>query len=92
MISTIRRTFYTVETYALRKFEGSTAYWSCMGSGPGGATIDQARERVKKEIERIGADRLDSDVKFVITKTIETTEKAEEVLGSEVSFFMLQNS
>ena len=44
------RTFYTVETYAMRKFPGVEAYWSMMGSGPGGKTIEEARERVKKDM------------------------------------------
>lgn len=86
------RTYYTVETYAIRKFPGVEAYWSCMGSGYGGKTIEEARERVKKELERIGVERLDGDVKLVITKTIENTVPVEEVIGSEASFFMLQNS
>lgn len=61
-----------------------------MGSGPGGKTIEEARERVKKDMERIGTEHLDSKVKFRITKTIEVEETAEEVLGNEASFFMLK--
>ena len=84
------RTYYTVETLAFREFTDSEGHWSMMGSGPGGHTIEQARERVRKEMERIGIERLDRKVKFRITKKIEVEETAEEVLGNEATFFMLK--
>jgi hypothetical protein len=59
------------------------------GVGPGGKTIEEARDRVKKDMERIGMNRL-HDVKFRITKTVEIEETAEEILGNEASFFMLK--
>ncbi len=83
-------TYYTVETLAWRDFPQSEGHWSMRGSGPGGNTIEEARERVKKEIERVGIERLDHKVKFRITKTVQVEETAEEVLGNEASFFMLK--
>ena len=83
------RTYYTVETLSLRKFYQSDANWVMSGSGPGGKTIEEARERVKKDMERIGMNRL-HDVKFRITRTVEVEEVAEEVMGNEASFFMLK--
>ena len=84
------RTFYTVETLAWRDFPQSEGHWSMMGSGPGGNTIEEARNRVKQDIERAGIERLDRKVKFRIVKTVEVEEIAEEVLGNEASFFMLK--
>jgi hypothetical protein len=84
------RTYYTVETLVFREFSDSEGHWSMMGSGPGGHTIEQARDRVRKEMERIGIERLDRKVKFRITKKIEIEETAEEVLGNEATFFMLK--
>ena len=83
------RTYYTVETLSLRKFSYSDDHWIMSGVGPGGKTIEEARERVKKDMERIGMNRL-HDVKFRITKTVEIEETAEEILGNEASFFMLK--
>jgi hypothetical protein len=85
------RTYYTVETLAWRDFTQSEGHWSMMGSGPGGKTIEEARERVKQDMERIGIERLDRKVKFRITKTVEVEETAEEVLGNEATFFMLKS-
>lgn len=85
------RTFYTVETLSWRDFPGSEGHWSACGSGPGGKTIEEARERVKKDFERIGIDRLNSKVKIRITKTVEIEEIAEEILGNEAVFFMLKS-
>ena len=84
------RTYYTVETLAFREFEHSEGHWSTMGSGPGGKTIEEARERVKKDMERIGAKNLDRKVKFRIIKTVQVEETVEEVLGNEASFYMLK--
>jgi len=89
-MSKFTRTFYTVETLAWQEFPPSEGYWSECGSGPGGRTIEEARDRVKKEMERIGIERLDRNVKFRITKKIEIEETAEEVLGNEASFFILK--
>ena len=84
------RTFYTVETLAWREFTDSEGHWSMMGSGPGGRTIEEARDRVKEDMKRAGVKNLNSKVKFRITKKIEIEETAEEVLGSEASFYMLK--
>ena len=84
------RTFYTVETLAWRDFPKSEGHWSMMGSGPGGKTIEEARKRVRKEMERVGATNLDRRVKFRIVKKVEVEEIAEEVLGNEASFYMLK--
>lgn len=59
------------------------------GTGPGGKTIEEARDRVKKDMKRIGMERL-HDVKFIITKTVEVEEVADEIMGNEASFFMLR--
>jgi hypothetical protein len=76
---------------ALRKFPQSAAYWTACGTGPGGNTIEEARDRVRKEMDRIGIEHLTSKVKFRITKTVEVEEVAEEVMGNEASFFMLKD-
>ena len=84
------RTYYTVDVLAFREFEYSEGHWSINGTGPGGNTIEEARERVKKDMERIGSKRLDRKVKFRIIKTVQIEEAVEEVLGSEASFYMLK--
>jgi len=84
------RTYYTVETFALRKFPDSEAYWTACGKGPGGKSIEEARDRVRREMDRIGIEHLTSNVKFRITKTVEVEEVTEEVMGNEASFFMLK--
>jgi len=84
------RTFYTVETLAWREFTDSEGHWSMMGSGPGGRTIEEARDRVKEDMKRAGVKNLNSKVKFRIVKKVEVEEIAEEVLGSEASFYMLK--
>ena len=83
-------THYTVSTHVLREHPGAAPYWAECGSGPGGYTIDQARKRLQEEIVRVGSDKLDNKVKFIIKKTVEVTEIAEEVLGSKASFFLLK--
>jgi hypothetical protein len=83
------RTYYTVETLAWREFPQSEGHWVMSGTGPGGKTIEEARDRVKKDMKRIGMERL-HDVKFIITKTVEVEEVADEIMGNEASFFMLR--
>lgn len=86
-------TYYTVETYGLQKFRGQSPYWSNMGSGPGGKTIEEARERVRSDMVRIGSNLAGNlnKVKFKIVKTVKTEEIVEEVLGDHASFYMLQD-
>ena len=91
-MTTHNRTFYTVHTMTLVKFRNQDAYWSETGSGPGGRTIEEARERVRKDMVRIGsnlAGNLDK-VKFKIVKTVETEEIVEEIPGKEASFYLLK--
>lgn len=83
-------TYYTVSTHTLRRFPGGAAYWAECGSGPGGNTLEEAQDRVRKDMARVGLGRLDNKVKFVITKTVEVRERVEEVLGSQSSFFLLK--
>lgn len=81
------RTYYTVHSYARRDW----GTWSPVGSGPGGNTIAEARERVRRELaccQENGGDM--EKVKFEIHKHVDTVEVAEQVFGNECSFFMLK--
>jgi hypothetical protein len=89
-MTTRTHTYYTVSTHVLREFPGSGPFWSENGSGPGGRSIEEAQERVRKDMVRAGIKNLNNQVKFVIKKTVELTEVIEEVNGAEASFFMLK--
>lgn len=89
-MSTHVRTFYIVRTMTLVTTQNQNTYWSESGSGPGGRTLEEAHERVRKDMNRIGFKNL-SKVKFDIVKTIETEEFVEEIPGTEASFFMLKD-
>jgi len=89
-MTTRTHTYYTVSTRVLQEFPDSAPYWSECGSGPGGRSIEEAQERVRKDMVRVGIENLDNRVKFVIKKTVEVTEVVEEVNGAEASFFMLK--
>jgi hypothetical protein len=81
------RTYYTVHSYVLRDW----GTWSPMGSGPGGRTLEEARERVRRDIcraQEVGSDM--EKIKFEIHKHVDTEVVAEQVLGNECSFFMLR--
>ena len=92
-MTTRTQTYYIVEVYDLYAPNSDTEpYWRAMGSGPGGNTLNEAHERVRKDMVRAGIENLNNQVKFVIKKTVEVTEVVEEVNGAEASFFMLKGS
>ena len=82
------RTFYSVRTMTRVKFQNRD--WVESGSGPGGRTLEEAHERVRRDMALIGLKNLDK-VKFTIVKTIETEEIVEEIPGTEAPFFMLKD-
>lgn len=88
-MSTHVRTFYIVRTMELTTTQNQNTYWAETGQGPGGRTLEEAHNRVRKDMERIGLKNLNK-VKFNIVKSIETEEFVEEVMGTEASFFMLK--
>ena len=62
-----------------------------MGSGPGGKTIDEARERVRRDIVRCHENGADMEkIKFEIHEHVDTEVVADQVLGNEFSFFLLK--
>jgi hypothetical protein len=83
------RTFYSVRTMTRVKSPNQDPYWAESGSGPGGRTLEEAHNRVRKDMERIGHRDLDK-VKFNIVRTVETEEIVEEISGNHASFFMLK--
>ena len=88
-MSTHVRTFYIVRTMTLVTTQNQNTYWSESGQGPGGRTLEEAHQRVRKDMERIGLRNLNK-VKFNIVKSIETEEIVEEISGTEAPFFMLK--
>lgn len=83
------RTFYLVRTMELVTSQNQNTYWSENSQVPGGRTLEEAHNRVRKDMARIGLKNLDK-VKFNIVKSIETEEIVEEIPGTEASFFMLK--
>jgi len=48
------RTFYLVRTMELVTSQNQNTYWSENSQVPGAVTLEEAHNRVRKEIERIG--------------------------------------
>ena len=82
-------TFYKVQSYALQDSKNGLHSWREMGSGPGGHTIEDAQERVRKDMARIPVEKLHL-VKFAIVKSVTEEELVEVVEGKHASFYLLK--